>query len=401
LRFPVLPGVRGSLSLAIALNLALAGQWAVRVGQALAAATPFFDFPALYTGWRLAVARSAGLYDFGAQGQLQRTILGVDAYAGGVLPFVHPPHAALLLAPLGWLSLRGAFLLWTAIQLGLLGGLAWQIQRLFAPRPRTVRLLAISVALAFPPLAITVWFGQVSLLVLVGFTGLALALRDRRPRPWAAAFALLLISIKPQLLVFPLLAVALAGGGAALRRFGVLMLALGGLAAAVLGPGVWPGFFRATARLLSWSSEEGLPVATMHNLRGLLTAFLGEGSRAAITTASAVSLGVALAAFLVLGRRLRDRPLLLLAVASGVGAFFSLHLFVQDDLVYLLAVGLAGDHLARGSRAMPVAAALAAVPVLYQLAMPAGFTALLPLLVLAALALALRAGRPPTDPAPC
>jgi hypothetical protein len=389
-----------ALAVVLALNLGLAVVWGVNVARTLAASTPYFDFPALHGGWVLALERpGARLYDFGAQGAVQERLLGRRVYAQGVLPFVHPPHAALALAPLGWLSLRSAFLAWTAAQLGMLALVLWQVRRLLDGRPPAQRWLAASVVLGFPPCAMAIWFGQVSLLVLVALLGFALSLRGDRPR--AAAACLLVASIKPQLLPFPLLAVVVLGRWRVLRLFALGLGAAVALSALALGPGAWPAFFAAAARLLALSSEAGLPVQAMDNLRGLLTAALGEGARAGIAAAAGVALLLAAAGFVALGRRLPGDPparaLGLLAAAAWLGAFFSPHLFVQDDVLYLLAAGLA---CARPAPPPSLLAFAVALPGLFQLVLPWRATPAVVVALGVVLAWALSRPAPgPSDPA--
>jgi hypothetical protein len=379
--------------LALALNLGLAAQWAVRVAGALLRGPLFpFDFPALYAGWALALQRpGARLYDLAAQASGEAHLLGRAPYAGGVLPFAHPPHAALLLAPLGWLPVRGALWLWTAIQLGLLALVLREVRRRFAGRAPVELWLAVSVVLAFPPVWVSIWFGQISLVVLGAWLVLAAALEEKRDD--RLAVALVVISCKPQLLPFALLAVALRRRWRALAFFAAGLAVLALASELLLGAGVWRGFF-ALGRRLFTEGCPAIPVAEMENLRGMLARRLGS----AHPLLPALSLAATAAGALIFGVGRRLKPLALVAVAAWLGAFLSPHLFLHDEGLYLLAAGLVCLDPGRWS-----AAALALLPALYQLTLSRTDLRAVVVLGLGALVAArLRSpeGLPPPGPVP-
>lgn len=87
------------------------------------------------------------------------------------LPFTYPPFAALIFAPLAYLSVVGAQTLVTVLNLGLLYmavHLSWR--QLGYENTTRLRLLSMFLAIAFTwlePVRMTIWLGQINLLLLV------------------------------------------------------------------------------------------------------------------------------------------------------------------------------------------------------------------------------------------
>jgi hypothetical protein len=263
--------LRASLILNGGLFLVLLAFWLKMAGEGV-----FWraDFTAFYTGWSMVLdGQGARLYDLALQESYQQRALPEPNLYEGLLPFAHPPHAALLLAPFALLPRGAAFYAWALFQAGLCG-IAWRqiawLTRDWSGRARWALMFAL---LGFPPVFMSFQQGQTGIFSLVCLLGFVIGLKQRRP--WATALWLVLASVKPQLAVIP---VAILLGG---RRWRELVIAAGvfslwaALSALVLGWESWwnyPGYLRFSSRQFG---TFGIDPLRMYNLKGLLTALLG------------------------------------------------------------------------------------------------------------------------------
>ena len=208
------------------------------------------DFVAIYAAARLvALGRGAEILDPAAILEMEHAALPARDL---LLPWVHPPAVALLLAPLGALPILPAFALMTVIGTAALAIAAYRLAPITAP-PQRHRLYPF--ALLAPPSTIALTQGQTTPLVLL------LVASAIGARPFLAGLLLGLTAIRPQTL--PLFVVAAIGDRTRLAGFatGVSVVAL--LSLAVAGP---QGAVRYASQLLtagSWSTtgEYGLATA--------------------------------------------------------------------------------------------------------------------------------------------
>src|SRR5450759_3511417 len=97
------------------------------------------DFLCFYSGaYMTSHGRVADLYDpavqFAVQKRLAPSNVELALLGRPPLPFNRPPFYALLLAPLGWLPFRAAFVCWILLQIGVfVACLAWAWQRFGTP----------------------------------------------------------------------------------------------------------------------------------------------------------------------------------------------------------------------------------------------------------------------------
>jgi hypothetical protein len=331
------------------LNAALALGLLVHLARELASPREMAntDFTVFRTGWTLILnGRADRLYDAAAQATVQRGLLaeaGAGVFQGGLMAFLHPPHAALAGCGLGWMVVRwglpAAFWLWTACSVAALVALLRLVRDELRLDARATALAAVTLA-AFYPVLETLQQGQVSAVLALAAVACARAVAARRAL--AAAAWLLALSIKPQTL--PALLVVLA----ARREWRVLTWAavLGVVAAVVttlaLGGHVWSdylGALRGLERHFGGGTPEYMPT-----VRGFLTRLLGRGGqhRDVIDALALASWGAAIVAAALLALRSRDvgdgrAPL---AFALAAGALASPHLFPQDVLLWVAPVTL-------------------------------------------------------------
>ena len=298
------------------------------------------DFSIFYTaGEILHEGRGFELYDDVVQEKVQRSFSPV-AYEKrqSVLPYNHPPFEALIFIPFIRLPYTAAYLVWLAINLGLMLAVLILLRKNFAilgSAPLYVWLLA---GFGFYPLFIALIQGQDSVLVLFCYAMAFLAFR-RRAESLAGAWAGLGLC-KPQLILsfaFPLALVR--------RRFLVGFLSVGfvlfllGLAA--VG---WRGWLRYP--LYVWAGENVQSYAWLSavgnapNLRGLVASLCPAGTPRLRTGLTLLASAIVLASVTYAWRQAlltvavyRD---LLFALSLVATALVSYHIYVHDLSVLFL-----------------------------------------------------------------
>jgi hypothetical protein len=199
------------------------------------------DFIEYWAATRLNLA-GANPYNSGQMLALQRA-------TGWLLPdprmMWNPPHLMALVTPFSFLDYGLALLLWRIlILIGVLAcvGVLWQF---YGGRSRT-RLVSIYLALVFLPMVLSVAYGQIDFLILVGLTGFLVC--EARHRDLEAGAFLALVSVKPQLL--PIFFLALLLWVIDRKRWRILLGAVAALLALSLlamipNPGVLGQYIRA------------------------------------------------------------------------------------------------------------------------------------------------------------
>ncbi|MCO4744156.1 MAG: DUF2029 domain-containing protein [Proteobacteria bacterium] len=266
------------------------------------------DFLAMYSAAN-GVVNGLSPYDDAGQSLLLTT-----QYNAGepipVLPFGYPPWYVLTTFPLGWLDYARAgraFMLMNLIWLSL--GTAW----LTAGRSLPARAILASIGGLYLPLIGLVVVGQYTLPV---FTGCALGLYGlQKRRPWALAFAALLVSFKWHVGAVPALGFAFL----ILRDVDLLKRSVGPLAAVF-----------TVASLLGLLLDPRWPLSYTDSVLRLSVADVNQvcdtcSSLAwSVSTRTSLSTGVAglgllaLSGALMLSRRLyEDPPIFIAALLSA------------------------------------------------------------------------------------
>lgn len=305
------------------------------------------DFTIFYAGWSLILrGRPSELYDLEAQRAVERALIGDGLeFPGGVVPFLHPPHAALAMSPLALLPRGAATWLWTAIQVALLAWLVRTLARTVGARTSLDRWLLAAAVLAYPPVFTSLQMGQLAIGLTVALLGLALAAEKRRDG--ASALWLLALAVKPHLLLAPLALLAAQRRWGVLARFTAAAAAVGALTSAGLGRGIYRDFFLSVPQLEQVWGKGGPQF--MVNLRGSLVRLLDRDTPGPVFAAAVVA---ALAGY-ALARRQRARgepdeaawpPVL------GLGLLFNPHVFLHDALLWGVPLALCYRRL-DGARA--------------------------------------------------
>lgn len=143
------------------------------------------DFLGLYCGaYMTSHGRLADLYDPAAQFAVEQTLVPSNKE---LVPFIRPPYYALLLAPLGWIPYRAAFVCWVLLQMAVFAAcLFWAWRRFGTP--------AVVFGCMSMPAAMGTAHGQDCVLFLaVLIASYALA---EKGRDWAAGIVLGLLLVK-------------------------------------------------------------------------------------------------------------------------------------------------------------------------------------------------------------
>lgn len=316
----------------IAVSAALLVAYAVVFAQLSRVDIGRSDFTAFYVGGTLLRAgQAASLYDEAAQAPLHSRLIAPDPE--GTLPFVDPPVAAALVAPVTLLGLDDAYRIWAlAGVVVLVAAVALAVRGV----PRAAALPAWAAALAGTGTLFAAAQAQWTPLLALG---LAVAYRawQRRDRPeWRAAALGSAALLAAAAIGKPQLALGLVAFLIGWRRRGLLLgatAAAAGLAALSLAL-VGPAGVAAFVRVVAGSATRWDP-HLMVGASGVAAALAGVGAPAAVLTV-VIALCACVAAC-VLGGRVRREPAHLPAALAGAAALSLLaapHAYL-DDLVML------------------------------------------------------------------
>jgi len=302
----------------VRLSLAIAVALIAFVVAALSGAIDLqaYDFVAIYAAARLvALGRGPEILDPNAILQMEHA---AQPTRDLLLPWVHPPAVALLLAPLGALPILPAFAVMTALGAAALAIAAYRLAPLAQLRQRH-RLYPF--ALLAPPSTIALTQGQTTpevLLLVASAIGAG---------PFVSGLLLGLTAIRPQTL--PLFGVAAIGDRARLAGFatGVGVIAL--LSLLVVGPG---GVAQYASQLLT----AGAWAATGEYGVGTAIGWIGPALALGIPL-----VGLALAALsLVIGAALVLRGPLRIEQAAVWSLLASPHTLLHDGVLAYPAIAI-------------------------------------------------------------
>jgi hypothetical protein len=345
---------RHSVALLVPAFIAVAGLGAIWIQSATAELsgpiTPsgHHDFFAFYSAATLIHdGHAQSLYDGGTLTALQRQLYPHPVGYAGYMPFINPPAAAALLAPLAALPEATARLVWLLISVGLAVACALVLA---AGRDIRIRALAVLVVLGTFPAYQTFTEGQWSFVLLLGcLSGLVAA---RSGHPTLAGIALSVLWLKPPLLVLVLIWLLLT------RHWRVAAGMVGAVVAATAVALPWTGIESnlnyarylgdvvaahaggaGAAGQTAW--EGALP--NMEGLIGLAATLFGQQNALAVDIATATA-AVLLVAFFAWAMRTHwhDRPLPLryALAAVSLGLLLDPHLYAQDCVLVVVLVAL-------------------------------------------------------------
>jgi hypothetical protein len=295
----------------------------------------YADFTNFYTGWAMVRdGQGARLYDLDLQATYQQRILNGRGFKDGLLPFVNPPHSALPLAPLAWLSRDAAHAVWLALNLALLVYFIRRLGYLAREWSPGERLALGSIVLAIYPLYVTFLLGAFSLIVSISLLNSYLALRDGKDAQ--AALWLFLGTVKFQLVLLPAIWLVGARRWRAVGWGLLLSLVAFGVTGLLFGWAIWGDYLRVLELHSQSYNVMGIIPSGTYSFKGALALALGDQAAPLINNVSLAAFGLAAAASLLLGLRQRrgdpHGPGLSLGLAMLLGIVFNLHLYLHDVL---------------------------------------------------------------------
>jgi len=308
------------------------------------------DFSVTYIGSRMVyLGQGAQLYDLAAQRRLKGALLK-DAEP---LIYEHPPFEALLLAPLGALPYKTAYLLWGLINVAIWLSLP-RLLRPYATAPRD-ELGYLALWLLFAPLGVTLFQGQSSLVLLLVYVLTFIALKQGRDFRAGAILGLGLFKfqfILPFALIF-----LLRRQWRVMKGFLASAAGLGVLSVIAVG---WRGIWSYVNLLRNVAGHPDNitygSAGDMATLQGFVHAVLGRLLNPAVISLLVATSSLALVAWAAwrwrgVDDRERGRNFDLMFAASIVVALVTgFHMFTHDLSPLLLALLLVAAHFPANDR---------------------------------------------------
>ena len=303
------------------------------------------DFSVTYTGARMAyLGMGTKLYDLDEQRKFKASLLKYTE----PLIYEHPPFEAFLLAPLGALPYKTAYLIWGLINVAIWLLLPYLL-RPYAPSPRD-DLGYCGLWLLFAPLWVTLLQGQSSLLLLLLFALSFIQLK--RGNDFKAGLILALGLFKFQFIIPFSVIFLLRKKWRFLSGFAITALALCVLSLVAVGwAGVW-SYYQLLTSIAAHPENSSFGAAVgMATVQGFAQSVLGK-----FVSPSVVSLIVAVTSVSLViytARRWRQAEDagnrcafdLMFAAAIAVSLLTGFHMFTHDLSPLMLSMLLASAHL--------------------------------------------------------
>lgn len=264
------------------------------------------DFSHLYAAGYLARTAPHQLYNLQALWAIEQRFTPYSH----VLPFIRPAYAALVFAPLSYLSLHMAYVVWLAFNLACLVASGWLLRIMVAPWCFAV------VAAAYLPVSIALLNGQDSVVLLLLLAGAMVALKHDRDALAGVLVGLGLFKFQlvlPMVLLFCLWKRWRMVWGFAVIGCSLVLLSV--MVAGIYGTWQWLEVLRITSNRITFQ--------TMAGLHPLCVAL----SRQWDLTLTVLTSGLVLAFTVGGGREQSTTNQLLMAItASGLlGFYFNVH----------------------------------------------------------------------------
>jgi Glycosyltransferase family 87 len=300
-------------------------QISILIGLIPAVRNGHADFRNLYVaGWMLRSGYAHQLYDYRSQKDFQDSLVSREEVA---LPFIRPAYQALLFAPFSYLRFRTAYFCFLLFNLGLLG-LCFCLMR---PRMRWLKCLHPAAPLAifsFPPLAVALFQGQDSILLLTLLCIAVVALDKHKPKSAGMLVGLGLFKFQ---IVIPIAVVFMIRRKWKFLLGFVLSASVLSIASVlIVGPRVSTFYVRS---LISIGTSKGLdsgvtlPVSYMANLHGLIFGLCGTRIPPNLSLCAIVMLS-AIVLLLSAKYRALDGDALAFAIITSV--LVSYYMFIHD-----------------------------------------------------------------------
>ena len=294
---------------------------------------PFLDdFVVFYSAGRMVrEGQATAAYDPGAIHSEEAEVVRQPRASIIPLPYFNPPHMLFALSALSCLPTGLAALLFTIIELAAFAAAIAVLSRLrLIGLSGAGGLIALLALIASMPFHEVLLHGQISLLLFAAWAAIYVGTIQGRGDRWTVP-GLVVLALKPQLALVPLLYLIIRHQWATLARFIAVETALTVVAVAAWGPGIVWDFLSLLRAAAGWEDQNGIWVDAMFGWNAFVRDLIGPQwhmGRAAI----AAALSLATLALVASSARLprRRTPAETLAVLVFASLLVSPHLFSQD-----------------------------------------------------------------------
>lgn len=287
----------GLFLLAITLILAVKGVPYPRLRRG------YQDFTAFYgAAEMIRSGQGAKLYDLKAQYQLQKQFAPDVPIRQAALPYNHPPFEVLIFLPFTYLDYLPAYLVWTLLNLVILGLSLSVVRKTFAEVAILSPVFVFLIATAFAPVVTALMQGQDSILLLLLVIVSLSSLEDNNDVAAGVGLGLALFKFQ---LALPLVLILAIKRPRLLLGFAPMAALLATFSAILIG---WRGaasYVPFVLHLEKTGAGGAISAGSMPNLRGLVARLPGvhDGSAIALMLALACSIAAMGIAIWQVGRR--------------------------------------------------------------------------------------------------
>jgi len=299
------------------------------------------DFTAFYTG--LIIVRDgfgSCLFDFDLQATFQQNILDDKIFRDGLLPFVWPPHTIPPLIPLAWLSLKNAYTAFSILQIISLLGIVYLVKIILQNFIPEIKILCAVLLTALPATCYSLIIGNYSIFILLSILGFYYSIKKKND--FSAGAWLALGSVKPQLVLMPVLMLIAGKKWKSVSGFVVSILPFIALSIYMFGWKIWIYYLIIIKEFGKYLDYMGVYPEAMYNLKGILYSISGNQHVNAITTLTLIGLLLSVVLTTFLWHKKFDTQSsdfeLRFALTVLLGLFFSPHLNGHDYVLVFAAL---------------------------------------------------------------
>jgi len=308
------------------------------------------DFTIFYTaGTMVRTGQTSTLYDPDAQYRVEKQFAPDVHIRHAALPYIHTPFEALLFVPLTFVGYVLAYVLWTALNVALIGLSLVLLRKHFAEIAELSPMLLGLAAAGFFPIAIGLIQGQDTILVLLSVVLSMIFLKDGRDAMAGSALGLGLFKFH---FIGPLALILAIRRPRLLAGFVPIALGLASLSIWMVGWGGVVHYVHYVLNLERTGAGGAIMASDMPNLRGLIDTL--AGLRTDTGTSMAITLLCSIAVLWTTQRRVRkgDEPVLhKFALATIVAILISYHALPYDlVLLFPAALILLGEAISENTR---------------------------------------------------
>jgi Glycosyltransferase family 87 len=259
------------------------------------------------------------------------------------LPFYNPPAMLIGLAPFAALPKGIAAGVWVAVEM-----LAFALAIVLLMRAGLIRVtsaaavIPVVAVIASMPFHEVLLHGQVSLLLFLGWTLILLGSFRGAGERWTL-LGLVLLAMKPQLAVAPLLYFAVMRRWRLLAAFAVVETVSVVIPAVIWGPEVVVRFVVLIRAASGWEDQKGIWIDAMFGWNAFVRDLTGPGFELVRLAASA-ALAAVTAAFVAAFARRHREPAETLAMLVFASLLVSPHVFAQDLVLTALPLLILTGH---------------------------------------------------------